>query len=108
MKRAGRALPWASGMLASGLAVVTGLSTRDLAAALAVVLIVVAALCWVIKDSARTRRLATLVRAWRDPSPRSQLPRARLEAAPAKQRRARATTAGSDPTPPAGGAPPTG
>ena len=53
-----RAARWAAGALA-------GLGVRDLAGALAVVLIVVVALCWVLADEDRSRRLAGILGAWR-------------------------------------------
>ncbi len=93
MNRVGRPLRWASGALASGLVLTARLSLPDLAGALAVVLVVVLALCWVIKDSARTRRLATLVRAWRDPSPREELSESRRKVASARQRRSQVAAA---------------
>ena len=42
-----------------------GLGVRDLAGALAVVLIVVVALCWVLADEDRSRRLTGILGAWR-------------------------------------------
>ena len=49
---------WAAGALA-------GLSFRDLAGVLVVALIVVVALCWVLRDENRSRRLTAIIDAWR-------------------------------------------
>ena len=57
-----RAARWAAGALA-------GLGVRDLAGVLVVVLIVVAALCWVLADEDRSRRLAGILGAWRGARP---------------------------------------
>ena len=59
-----RTARWACGALA-------GLGVRDLAGALAAVLIVVAALCWVLADEDRSRRLAQILGAWRGARPRA-------------------------------------
>ena len=58
-----RAARWAGGALA-------GLGVRDLAGVLAVVLIVAAALCWVLADEDWSRRLAAILGAWRGTPPR--------------------------------------
>jgi hypothetical protein len=82
-----------------------GLGVRDLAGALAVVVIVVVALCWVLADEDRSRRLAGILGAWRGACPRaaSQPPKRR----PGRQRQAAA--AGSGPTTlTGGGVPPAG
>lgn len=101
MSRAGRVLRRSAGALAAVPAVLAGLSMRDLAGALIVVVITVAALCWVIKDAARSERLAMLIGAWRGPTPGAARC-ALLETASARRRADRATAAGSDPIPPAG------
>jgi hypothetical protein len=54
-------MPSASRVLTAIPAVLAGLSAWDLAGALAVVVIVVTARCWVLKDNCRTRRLAMLI-----------------------------------------------
>lgn len=59
-----RAARWAGGALA-------GLGVRDLAGALVVVLIVVVALCWVLANEDRSRRLAGILGAWRGTRPRA-------------------------------------
>jgi hypothetical protein len=46
-----------------------GLSTRDLAGALAVVLLLVLAGCWVITNEDRARRFADILSAWRGTRP---------------------------------------
>jgi hypothetical protein len=56
-----RAARWTGGALA-------GLGVRDLAGALVVILIVVAALCWVLANEDRSRRLAEILGAWRAPA----------------------------------------
>lgn len=53
-----RAARWGAGTLA-------GIGVRDLAGALAVVLVVVAALCWVLANEDRSRRLTEILGAWR-------------------------------------------
>ena len=58
-----RGARWAAGTLA-------GLGVRDLAGVLAVVVIVVVALCWVLRDEGRSRRLAEIIGAWRGGRPR--------------------------------------
>lgn len=58
-----RVARWTAGGLA-------GLGMRDLAGALAVVLIVVVAVCWVLADEDRSRRLAEIIGAWRGTRPR--------------------------------------
>ena len=74
-----RTARWAAGALA-------GLGVRDLAGALAAVVIVVVALCWVLRDEDRSRRLAEIIGAWRG---------ARQPAAkPRRQRRAAASGSG--------------
>ena len=91
-----RAARWAGGALA-------GLGVRDLAGALAVVLIMVVALCWVLADEDRSQRLAQILGAWRSgrQRPAGQPPRK----AAGRQRR-RGTRAGSGPPVlPGGGAP---
>jgi hypothetical protein len=57
-----RAARWTGGALA-------GLGVRDLAGALVVLLIMVAALCWVLADEDRSRRLAGILGAWRGARP---------------------------------------
>jgi hypothetical protein len=64
MKRAARiAGQTAAGGLAGVSAVAAGMSWHVLAVAAVTVLFVVAAVCWVITDNGRTRRLATLIHA---------------------------------------------
>jgi hypothetical protein len=77
-----------------------GLGVRDLAGALAVVLIVVAALCWVLADEDLSRRLAGILGAWRGTRPR---PPGQPGKAAGRQRRAAA--AGSGPPALPGGGP---
>jgi len=60
----GRVARWAAAALA-------GLGVRDLVAVLAVALIVVAALCWVLANEDRSRRLAGILGAWRGTGPRA-------------------------------------
>jgi hypothetical protein len=55
----------AGGALTAVPMVVAGTSWHALAALGLAMLIVVAAVCWAIADSGRTRRLAALIRAWR-------------------------------------------
>lgn len=62
MSRAGRVMRRAVGALA---AVLAGLSVRGLAGALLLVLIVVAALCWILTATGRSERLAMLISACR-------------------------------------------
>jgi hypothetical protein len=57
-----QAARWAAGALA-------GLGLRDLAGVLVVVVIVVVALCWVLRDEDRSRRLAGILGAWRGTRP---------------------------------------
>jgi hypothetical protein len=71
-----------------------GRGVRDLAGILAVVVIVVVALCWVLADEDRSRRLAGILGAWRGTSPRAASQSA--ERPPGRQRRAAA--AGSGPS----------
>lgn len=78
MSRVGRAARWAGGVLA-------GLSARDLAGALIVVAVLVLALCWVLRDDNRSRRLAEILGAWRG------RPASAPAEATARQRRSRAT-----------------
>jgi len=52
-------------VLAVGLLILAGLGLHALTAGVLIVLIIVAALCWVIVDTGRSRRLAMLIRAWR-------------------------------------------
>jgi hypothetical protein len=59
-----RGARWAAGTLA-------GLGVRDLAGVLAVVVIVVLALCWVLRDEGRSRRLAEIIGAWRGGRPKA-------------------------------------
>ena len=78
------------------------LGVRDLA----VVVIVVAALCWVLADEDRSRRLAEVVGAWRGTRPR---PASQLVGKASGRRRRQWTGAGSEPPVlPGGGTPPTG
>jgi hypothetical protein len=95
-----------AGALATVPAVLAGLSVRDLAGALAAIVIVMGVVCWVVTDAARTRRLATLIYAWRGGAPQSQLPRPQAEAAH-KRQTTRAVDAGNPPAPPDEGAPTT-
>ena len=60
----GRAARWTAAALA-------GLGGRDLAAVLAVVLIVAVFLCWVLRDEDRSRRLTGIPSAWRGTGPRA-------------------------------------
>ena len=46
-----------------------GLSARDLAGALVVAALLVAAGCWVLRDEDRSRRLAEIIGAWRGTRP---------------------------------------
>ena len=94
-----RTARWAAGALA-------GLGVRDLAGTLAVVLIVVAALCWVLADEDRSRRLAGILGAWRvtRPGPAGQP----AERPPGRKRRGRAGAGSGPPVLPGGGAAGTG
>lgn len=91
-----RSARWAAGALA-------GLGVRDLAGALVAVLIVVAALCWVLADEDRSRRLAQIIGAWRG----ARLRRVGQPTGKAHGRRAAAAPSGP-PVLPGGGAPPAG
>jgi hypothetical protein len=89
---------WMAGALA-------GLSVRDLAGALAAMLIVVFVLCWVLRDEDRSRRLTQIIGAWRGTrhSPGGE------SAGKASGQRGRRAAAGSgSPELPGGGAPGTG
>ncbi|MGH3219404.1 MAG: hypothetical protein ACRDPY_11960 [Streptosporangiaceae bacterium] len=89
---------WTAGALA-------GLGVRDLAGVLVVALIVVTALCWVLANEDRSRRLAKILGAWRGTGPRAGRP----AAGKAPGRRAGRAGAGSGPPElPGGGAPGTG
>ena len=55
----------AVGVLAAVPVVLAGMTWPAVAGIVLAVLIVVAAGCWVLADSGRARRLATLIRAWR-------------------------------------------
>jgi hypothetical protein len=88
-----------AGALATVPAVLAGLSVRDLAGALVAMVIVMGVVCWVVTDAARTRRLATLIHAWRGGTPQSQLSRPRPEAAH-KRQTGRAADVGNSPEPP--------
>lgn len=93
-----RATRWASGALA-------GLGVRDLAGALAaVVLTVVVALCWVLTDEDLSRRLTGILGAWRGTRPR---PVGQPGKAAGRERRA-AVAGSGPPTLPGSAAPPAG
>ena len=92
-----RAARWAGGALA-------GLGVRDLAGALVAVLILVVALCWVLADEDRSRRLAEIVGAWRGARPRAA---SRAAARPSGRQR-RAAASSGPPAMPGGGTPPAG
>lgn len=96
----------AAGVLAAVPAVLAGLSVRDLAGVLVVVVIVVAAVCWVITDTGRTKRLTMLIKACRE-SGRPQPARA-MPAAVRKRRAVCAAVAADSPRPPGPGASGTG
>jgi hypothetical protein len=64
----------AAGALAAVPAALAGLSVRGLAGAAVIVVIVTAALCWIITDAGRSERLAMLICAWRGGT-RQQAPR---------------------------------
>jgi hypothetical protein len=78
----------------------TALGIRDLAAALAAVLIVVVGLCWVVRDEDRSRRLAQIIGSWRCTRPRSAGPP--VEKAP-RHPGAPAAAASGPPVVPGGG-----
>jgi hypothetical protein len=87
-----RTARWAGGALA-------GLGVRDLAGILVVIVIVVVALCWVLRDEERTRRLAEIIRAWRGDRARS----GRAVAKDAGRRRGQTPGAPGPPVLPGGG-----
>lgn len=65
MKLVRRLTRWAAASLAAVPVVLAGLSVPTAAGTVLVVLIVVLALCWIIRDAGRSQRLAMLIRASR-------------------------------------------
>jgi hypothetical protein len=76
-----------TGMLAAVPVALAGVSWPAFTGVVLAVLIVVAAGCWVLADSGRARRLATLIRAWRGATASPAVP-----ARPALARRQRQAT----------------
>lgn len=74
MRRAAAVMRRTPAVLAAVPVALAGLSWHVLVGIVVAVLIVVLAVCWTITDNGRTRRLTTLIKAWRGSLPVCQQP----------------------------------
>lgn len=70
MRRAAAVIRRTPAVLAAVPVALAGLSWHVLIGIVVAVLIVVLAVCWTITDNGRTRRLTTLIKAWRGSLPK--------------------------------------
>jgi uncharacterized protein HemY len=82
VSRAAAVTRQASAVLASVPAVLVGVSWHALAGILLAAVLLLVTLCWIIASNSRTRRVATLIRAWRG----TTTPATRAGPAPARRR----------------------